>query len=174
MRVAACFYGDVRASVRLADQLRDQGHTVDVYVHKKFTDPYPTDLAPRCCWLEEPRPINRPEGVSEEQMWTYWSLARLGKMVIQTEQKEGRYALVAFAAPAYLTIKLPIYLLDGEVHTLFAYPDRVAIGPSTDMQLYLARMHRLQDYVEKHPGEVFLDHVFASWCLGPNYVEDLR
>ena len=185
MRVAVCLYGDVRQSVSITDAFVQFGYQVDVYVHKKFTDPYPADLAPRCCWLEEPRPISRPEGVSEEQMWVYWSMARLGKMVIQTEQKEGRYGLGAFAAPQHCLSKpLPPGLLDGKVHVLGGASDKLAIGPSTDMQLYLNKISQLQTYRERFVERSVLGHQdrdFAEWCLNGqdekrkmNWVEDLQ
>lgn len=181
MRVAVCLYGDVRASVSLVGAFAQFGYQVDTYVHKKFTDPYPPDLAPRCCWLEEPRPITVPEGVSQEQAWVYWSMARLGKMVIQTEQKEGRYGLVAFAAPFYLLQPpLPPNMLDGKVHVLYEHTERLAIGPSTDMQVFLNRIKQLQTYRERFPHGLLDDHQFAEWCLNGqndkhgNWLEDLR
>jgi len=99
-------------------------------------------------------------------MWVYWSTARLGKMVIQTEQKEGRYNLVAFAAPSE-EVSLPSgSLLNGKVHVLANHPHKVAVGPSTDMQLFLNRIGLLQIYVETLPaGTEVKDDAFATWCL---------
>lgn len=178
MRVAICLYGDTRMSMIAVDALKVPDNSVDVYVHIKVADPYPTRPV-RCCWVEEYRRVSGPEGVSEEQMWVYWSMARLGKMVIQTEQKEGRYALVAFVSPGILTGGLPGNLLDDKVHSLRVRPDRMAIGPSTDMQLYLNKISQLQTYVERLP-EGFKDENFAAWCLNgqsdkraTNWLEDL-
>jgi hypothetical protein len=101
-------------------------------------------------------------------------MARVGKMLIQTEQQEGRYDWVVRARPdTWLKEPLPVNDLpvrkitvpkndyysytDKTGRRVYTCSDKLAIGTSVDMQLYLNKFKSLRVFCEQNEihGEAY-------------------
>ncbi len=73
-----------------------------------------------------------------------WQMSRVGKLLIQTEQAEGRYGLVLYVRTS-CRFRGPLRL--EELRGVNVGGEHLAVsGPSTDMQLYLNSINRLSEY----------------------------
>lgn len=189
---------------------KNQGHVVDLFIHtrgdKFMGEPSPDLGVPRVFCVEDNRPIDTSMIISpmnpkergdyegtdlrshlyQSYLQQYWSMARVGKLLIQTEQREGRYDLVVRTRPdCWLTEPLqPDTLFDGKVHVphndwwpyevdgkrVETVCDKFAVGHSVEMQLYLNKFKDMRTFCEQYriQGEAF-----TAWELaGQRWIPD--
>lgn len=100
----------------------------------------------------------------DEFLQPLWSAFRLGKLLVQTEQVEGRYDYVIYLNN-WLGNPVPIPFKKIDLRKVYR-TNNMVMGPSIDMQLYLTGWKRFHEWKESPTPEID----FQSFLL-PNAEE---